>query len=63
MGYCQVPGWEIQDIDGVLQLNRSWKAKSFVKGLEILKKVADVAEAEGLWSPEIICAFGVLMSF
>jgi 4a-hydroxytetrahydrobiopterin dehydratase len=48
MGYCQVPGWEIQDIDGVLQLNRSWKAKSFVKGLEILKKVADVAEAEGL---------------
>jgi len=43
----KVPGWEIQDIDGVLQLNRSWKAKSFVKGLEILKKVADVAEAEG----------------
>lgn len=49
----QVSGWG-REIDGVLQLHRSWKAKCFVKGLEIMKSVADVAEAEGrlndLWS-------------
>ncbi|KAG0599444.1 hypothetical protein M758_12G152400 [Ceratodon purpureus] len=43
----EVAGWELKEIDGVLQLHRSWKAKSFVKGLEIMKRVADVAEAEG----------------
>jgi hypothetical protein len=40
----------LKEIDGVLQLQRSWKAKSFVKGLEIMKRVADVAEAEGMFT-------------
>jgi len=43
----EVSGWELKEIDGVLQLQRNWKTKSFVKGLEIMKRVADVAEAEG----------------
>lgn len=43
----QVPGWDLKEIDGIPQLCRNWKAKSFVKGLEIMKRVAGVAEAEG----------------
>lgn len=31
-----------------LKLNRSWKVKSFTKGLELFQAVADVAEAEGI---------------
>lgn len=33
---------------GILKLNQSWKVKSFTKGLELFKLVADVAEAEGI---------------
>lgn len=32
---------------GILKLSRSLKVKSFTKGLELFKLVADVAEAEG----------------
>ena len=44
----------------MLQLHRSWKAKSFVKGLEIMKRVADVAEAEGMFISNILslCFYG-----
>ncbi|CAM6125463.1 unnamed protein product [Calypogeia fissa] len=43
----QIPGWELLEIDGKLQLQRSWKAKNFMKGLEFIKTIADVAESEG----------------
>lgn len=33
---------------GLLKLNRSWKVKSFTKGLELFQAIADVAEAEGM---------------
>lgn len=43
----QVPGWNISNEDGKLKLQRAWKVKSFIKGLELSKHVADIAEAEG----------------
>lgn len=43
----QVPGWNISNEDGKLKLQRAWKVKSFIKGLELFKHVADIAEAEG----------------
>ncbi|GLU13931.1 hypothetical protein SLE2022_305340 [Rubroshorea leprosula] len=43
----QVAGWNLINEGGMLKLNRSWKVKSFMKGLELFKLVADVAEAEG----------------
>ncbi|KAJ7947155.1 Transcriptional coactivator/pterin dehydratase [Quillaja saponaria] len=43
----QVAGWNLVNEGGTLKLNRSWKVKSFTKGLEFFKIVADVAEAEG----------------
>ena len=41
-------GWNLVHEGGVLKLNRSWTLKSFTKGLELFKLVADVAEAEGV---------------
>ncbi|KAB1221379.1 putative pterin-4-alpha-carbinolamine dehydratase [Morella rubra] len=43
----QVAGWNLVNEGGILKLNQSWKVKSFTKGLELFKLVADVAEAEG----------------
>ncbi|GMN43354.1 hypothetical protein TIFTF001_012558 [Ficus carica] len=42
----QVDGWNLITEDGPMKLSRSWKVKSFTKGLELFKLVADVAEAE-----------------
>ena len=43
----QVPGWEMIESNGHLEIQRKWKAKNFVSGLQFLSRVADVAEAEG----------------
>ncbi|XP_010538234.1 PREDICTED: uncharacterized protein LOC104812660 isoform X2 [Tarenaya hassleriana] len=43
----KVAGWDLADESGALKLHRSWKVKSFVKGLDFFKRVADIAEAEG----------------
>ncbi|OAE22299.1 hypothetical protein AXG93_1504s1090 [Marchantia polymorpha subsp. ruderalis] len=43
----QTPEWEILDLDGKLQLQRSWKSKNFLKGLEFFQRIGEVAELEG----------------
>ncbi|XP_044496802.1 pterin-4-alpha-carbinolamine dehydratase 2, mitochondrial-like [Mangifera indica] len=43
----KVEGWNLVKEDGILKLNRSWKVKSFTKGMDFFKFVANVAEAEG----------------
>ncbi|GAB4831572.1 Pterin-4-alpha-carbinolamine dehydratase 2, mitochondrial [Ancistrocladus abbreviatus] len=43
----KVPGWNLAKEGGKLKLTRSWKVKSFTKGLEFFGAIADVAEAEG----------------
>ncbi|WCJ27318.1 Transcriptional coactivator/pterin dehydratase [Euphorbia peplus] len=43
----KIAGWSLMNEDGKMKLSRSWRAKSFTKGLEIFQLVADVAEAEG----------------
>ncbi|KAH9627304.1 hypothetical protein KSS87_013549 [Heliosperma pusillum] len=42
-----VPDWKLVNEGDKLKLSRSWKVKTFVKGLEFLQAIADVAEAEG----------------
>lgn len=44
----QVPEWNLVNEEGKLKLSRSWKVKSFTKGLEFFQMVANVAEAEGI---------------
>ncbi|XP_057797682.1 pterin-4-alpha-carbinolamine dehydratase 2, mitochondrial [Salvia miltiorrhiza] len=43
----RVPGWNLVKENDSWKLHRSWKVKTFVKGMEFLRLVADVAEAEG----------------
>ncbi|XP_057853413.1 pterin-4-alpha-carbinolamine dehydratase 2, mitochondrial isoform X2 [Cryptomeria japonica] len=43
----QIPDWGILNEDGKSKLRRSWKVKSFKKGLEFFECVADLAESEG----------------
>ncbi|KAM7505913.1 hypothetical protein LguiB_004817 [Lonicera macranthoides] len=43
----QVPEWTLVNEGGMMKLHRSWKVKSFTKGLEFFEAVASVAEAEG----------------
>ncbi|KAI8527053.1 hypothetical protein RHMOL_Rhmol12G0046400 [Rhododendron molle] len=42
----QVPEWDLVNEGGRLRLSRSWKVKTFLKGLEFFQAVANVAEAE-----------------
>ncbi|KAK4421104.1 Pterin-4-alpha-carbinolamine dehydratase 2, mitochondrial [Sesamum alatum] len=44
---AKLPGWNLVNEGGVMKLHRAWKVKTFVKGMEFLQLVADVAEAEG----------------
>lgn len=44
----QVTGWTLVKEDSLMKLRQSWKVKSFTKGLEFFKIVADLAEKEGV---------------
>lgn len=46
--FFQVPDWNLINEEGKLKLARSWKVKTFTKGLEFFQAIANVAEAEGI---------------
>ncbi|KAE8669781.1 hypothetical protein F3Y22_tig00112217pilonHSYRG00144 [Hibiscus syriacus] len=43
----KVDGWNLVNEGDTLKLKRSWKVKSFTKGLEMFQLISDIAEAEG----------------
>ncbi|GAA0163493.1 dehydratase [Lithospermum erythrorhizon] len=43
----QVPEWSLVNEGGILKLQKTYKVKTFLKGLEFFQLVAGVAEAEG----------------
>ncbi|KAK9714456.1 hypothetical protein RND81_06G095600 [Saponaria officinalis] len=43
----KVPDWKLVNEGGKLKLSRSWKVKTFNKGLEFFHAIANVAETEG----------------
>ncbi|CAH9137999.1 unnamed protein product [Cuscuta epithymum] len=43
----QTPQWSLVNDGGVMKLHRSWKVKTFVRGMEFLNLVASLAEIEG----------------
>lgn len=45
---AQVPGWNLVKENDSWKLHQSWKVKTFAKGMEFLRLVADVAEGEGI---------------
>lgn len=45
----QVSQWNLVNEGGSLKLTRSWKVKSFNKGLEFFRIIADLADAQGIF--------------
>ena len=43
----QIPDWEIRDVGGVNQLERSFKFRNFKKALAFTNRVGEIAEQEG----------------
>ncbi|CAL0301058.1 unnamed protein product [Lupinus luteus] len=43
----QVSQWNLVNEGDMLKLRRSWKVKTFTKGLEFFGRIAELAEAEG----------------
>lgn len=44
----QIAQWNLVNEGDALKLRRSWKVKTFIKGLEFFRIIADLAEAEGI---------------
>jgi 4a-hydroxytetrahydrobiopterin dehydratase len=42
----EIPGWSLQDSDGVLQLEREYRFKNFVDALDFTNRVGELAETE-----------------
>ncbi|XP_052181377.1 pterin-4-alpha-carbinolamine dehydratase 2, mitochondrial isoform X2 [Diospyros lotus] len=43
----KVPEWDLVNEGGKLRLSRSWKVKTFLKGLDFFQAIGNLAEAEG----------------
>ena len=44
----QVPGWRVEKTEeGTLCLRQDWTVRSFQSGVELFKRIGEVAEAEG----------------
>jgi 4a-hydroxytetrahydrobiopterin dehydratase len=53
----QVPGWQIEDHDGVPHLSRVFKLKNFAQALEFTNRVGAIAE-EQEHHPAILVEYG-----
>jgi 4a-hydroxytetrahydrobiopterin dehydratase len=55
----QVPGWDLEEVDGHLRLSITVKFKGFVPGVELVNRIAPIAEAEG-HHPDLLLSYGSL---
>ncbi len=53
----QVPDWQVQEVDGVLRLQRGFKFKDFVEAIAFTNRVAAIAEEQG-HHPLIVTEYG-----
>ena len=42
----RLDGWQVEDADGHLQLTKVYKFKGFMPGVDLINRIAQVAEAE-----------------
>ena len=54
-----VPGWQVTRVDDHPVLSRTFKFKGFMPGVEMLNRVAAVAEAEG-HHPDVCLGWGYM---
>ena len=55
----QVAGWDVEEADGHLRLTRTVKFKGFMPGVELVNRIAPIAEAEG-HHPDLLLSYGLL---
>lgn len=56
---AEVHGWTVEDADGHLRLAKTYKFKGFMHGVELVNKIAPIAEAEG-HHPDLLLSYGSL---
>jgi 4a-hydroxytetrahydrobiopterin dehydratase len=55
----EVLSWQVEDADGRLRLARTVKFKGFMPGVELVNRIAPIAEAEG-HHPDLFLSYGSL---
>jgi len=55
----QLSGWSVVEPDGHLQLTKTVKFKGFMPGVELINRIAPIAEAEG-HHPDLHLSYGSL---
>jgi 4a-hydroxytetrahydrobiopterin dehydratase len=53
----QVDGWTVEDSQGHMRLTKTFKLKGFMPGVELVNRIAQVAEAEG-HHPDLLVSYG-----
>jgi len=56
---AEVPGWQVEEADGHLRLTRQFKLKGFMPGVDLVNRIAPIAEAEG-HHPDLLLTYGSL---
>jgi 4a-hydroxytetrahydrobiopterin dehydratase len=56
---AELPGWTVVESGGHLELFRTFKFKGFMPGVELVNRIAQVAEAEG-HHPDLLLTYGSL---
>jgi 4a-hydroxytetrahydrobiopterin dehydratase len=56
---ADVPGWQVEEADGHLRLTRKVKFKGFMPGVDLVNRIARIAEAEG-HHPDLQLTYGSL---
>lgn len=55
----QVPGWSVEDAEGHLRLTRTIRFKGFMPGVQLVDRIALIAEAEG-HHPDLLLVYSSL---
>jgi 4a-hydroxytetrahydrobiopterin dehydratase len=55
----ELPGWSVAQAEGHLQLTRTFKFKGFMPAVELVDRIAPIAEAEG-HHPDLHLTYGSL---
>ncbi len=56
---AEVPGWQVTQVDGHPVLTRTYKFKGFMPGVELVNRIAAIAEDEG-HHPDLCLGWGYL---
>jgi 4a-hydroxytetrahydrobiopterin dehydratase len=55
----QIEGWKVEEFEGHLRLSKIFKFKGFMPGVELINKIAAIAEAEN-HHPDLFLTWGAL---